>query len=89
MSQQVEQHDNEKHEHGVPIHIDRKKYTVEEKTITGAELRQLPNPPIGNDYDLFLEVPGGQDELIADDTEVEVKPGMHFFSVQKTINPGA
>ena len=88
MSHPVEQHDKEKHD-GVPIHIDRKKYKVEKKTITGAELRQLPNPPIGNDYDLFLEVPGGQDELIADDTKVELKPGMHFFSVQKTINPGA
>jgi multiubiquitin len=87
----VSEHDHEQQQehHGTPIHIDRKTYFVHEPTITGAELRLLPETLIGDDYDLFLEVPGGQDDLIEDDEAVEIKPGLHFFSVQKTINPGA
>jgi hypothetical protein len=82
-------HDHQQEHHGTPIHIDRKTYFVHEPTISGAELRRLPETLIGDDYDLFLEVPGGQDNLIEDDETVEVEPGLHFFSVQKTINPGA
>jgi hypothetical protein len=71
------------------IHIDHDKFEVEESSLTGADLRALPDPTITSDYDLFLENPDGQDELIGDDQIVELKNGMHFFSVQKTINPGA
>jgi hypothetical protein len=77
------------HEHEITIHIDRKQFKVDAKELTGAQLRQLPHPPIGPDYDLYLEVPGGEDELIADDKEVELKKGMHFFSTQRHITPGA
>jgi hypothetical protein len=77
------------HEHEITIHIDRKQFKVDAKELTGAQLRQLPNPPIGSDYDLYLEVPGGEDELIADDQEVKLKEGMHFFSTQRHITPGA
>jgi hypothetical protein len=86
MSEQGHEHQQE--HHGTPIHIDKKTYFVQEPTITGAQLRHLPDPPIGDDYDLYLEVPGGQDEPIGDGQEVEVKPGMHFFSAQRNINPG-
>jgi len=70
------------------IHIDRREFKVPGPTITGAQLRQLPSPPIGPDFDLYEEVPGGEDKLIEDDTVVELKNGLHFFSVPKTINPG-
>jgi len=37
---------------------------------------------------LWLEVPGGDDEKIADDQVVELQPGMHFFTAPATITPG-
>jgi hypothetical protein len=55
---------------------------------TGTELREIAEPSIGADHDLYLEVPGGQDQLIADDELVGLKNGMHFFSMQKHITPG-
>lgn len=70
------------------IHLDRQEYRVPGPTITGAQLRALPKPPIGPDFDIYEEVPGGEDKLIEDATVVELKNGMHFFSVPKTINPG-
>lgn len=70
------------------IHIDRQQFKVEQESLTGEELRKLPSPPIGPDYDLFLEVPGGEDKLIGDQEQVELENGMHFFSVQRNINPG-
>jgi hypothetical protein len=73
---------------GVTIHIDRKMVKVTADSLTGAELRQLPDSPIGADYDLYLEVPGGEDRLIADDETVALTNGMHFFSVQRHITPG-
>ena len=80
------EHGQEAHE--FEIHIDRKLYKVAEATRTGAQLREIAQPPIGDDYDLFLEVPGGQDQLIADDEVVTLKNGEHFFSIQKHITPG-
>src|SRR5436190_745247 len=41
------------------IQIDRQHYKVEVSTLTGAEIRQLPQTPIGPDRDLFEVVPGG------------------------------
>jgi hypothetical protein len=81
-----EQHEKKPHE--IVIHIDRNQFKVEKPTLTGEQLRQLPSPPIGADYDLFREVPGGEDKLIADQENVELENGMHFFSVQRNINPG-
>jgi hypothetical protein len=73
----------------ISIIIDRKEYKVEGPTLTGAELRQVASPAVGDDYDLFLEVPGKEDELIANDQSVALENGMHFFSVQRHITPGA
>ena len=75
-------------QHELEIHIDRKLYKVPFASRTGAELRQIAEPAIGDDHDLYLEVPGGQDQLIADDETVELKNGMHFFSIQSHITPG-
>ncbi len=72
------------------IHIDHKKYEVDEDELTGAEVRQLAKPPIGPEYDLYLETPGpGDDEKIADDQVVCLKHRMSFYSVLRQINPGA
>jgi hypothetical protein len=70
------------------IKIDRTEYEVRERSLTGAQLRQLPNPPIGPDRDLFEVVPGGSDIKIADDREVKMRDGLRFFTAPAQINPG-
>jgi len=72
-----------------PIFIDHVKFDVTEDTLTGAQLRALPTPPVPADRDLFLEVPGGEDRLIADEDTIDIRNGEHFFTVPKTINPGS
>jgi hypothetical protein len=74
--------------HEITIHIDKKTYKVEQTSLTGVGIRKVADPDISDEYDLWLEVPGGQDKLIEDGDSVELKDGMHFFSVPKTINPG-
>jgi Multiubiquitin len=73
----------------ITIKIDKETFHVEKEQMTGAELRQLPKPPIGSDRDLFLIKPGpAEDERIADEQPVKLKSGMHFFTAPSTINPG-
>jgi hypothetical protein len=85
-------HNEHEHEHGkkqITIRIDKDTFHVEKEKMTGAELRELPNPPIGPDRDLFLIKPGpAEDERIADDQIVKLKDGMEFFTAPSTINPG-
>jgi len=76
-------------EHGYQIQIDRVHYTVTQAEMTGAQLRQVPSPPIGPDRDLFEVVPGHPDEKIADDQQVEIRNGLRFFTAPAHINPGA
>jgi Multiubiquitin len=71
------------------IFIDHHKFEVTQAIMTGAELRQLPSPPIGPDRDLYLEQPGGEDQLIGLQYQIKIKDGQHFFTVPTTINPGA
>lgn len=69
------------------IHIDRKKYEVDDSQLTGAEIRQLTG--LGPDIDLYLEEHGDEDDrLITDGDSVDLKNGMHFFSTPKYIDPG-
>jgi len=76
-------------EHGIPIQIDHKPYKAPKSPMTGAELRALPSPPIGPDQDLFLVVPGPEDDrLVGDNDSVELKEGTHFYTAPTTINPG-
>lgn len=56
--------------------------------MSGAQLRQLPSPPIGPDHDLFEVVPANPDRKIADDQVLEMKNGLRFFSAPSQINPG-
>jgi Multiubiquitin len=72
----------------IVIHIDRTKFEVEDTEMTGTELRALPEPDIGSEFDLWLEVPGGEDDRIEADEPVRLKNGTHFFTAPSTINPG-
>lgn len=77
------------HEQHIPIQIDHRPYQAPRTPMTGAELKAFAQPPIGPDYDLWLVVPGPADDDKIDDTHaVDLKPGMHFYSAPKTINPG-
>lgn len=70
------------------IKIDRAEYKVSQETLTGAELRQLPNPDIGPDRDLFEVVPGGSDIKIEASAQVTMRHGLRFFTAPAQINPG-
>jgi hypothetical protein len=83
-----EQKGGDEGHHQVTIHIDKETFHVEQGSMTGAELRRLPTPPIGPERDLFLVVPGGDDVRIEDDHVVELRNGMHFFTAPSTITPG-
>lgn len=79
-------------EHDIRIQIDRVHYAVSALVMTGTQLRGVPTPPqgpIGPDRDLFLVVPGGTDEKIADDQPVKLHNGMRFFTAPAQINPGS
>jgi hypothetical protein len=82
------QGDDKKHEDKFKIQIDRNQYEVHKERMTGRELRLVPPTPIGPDRDLFEVVPGGSDRKIADDTVVEIRNGLRFFTAPAQINPG-
>lgn len=77
------------HPPDLKIRIDRVHYTVHESDMTGAQLREVPTPPIGPDRDLFEVVPGGSDRKIESATVVQIKDGLRFFTAPAHINPGA
>jgi hypothetical protein len=79
----------EERHHPFEIKIDRAEFKVTEHFLTGAQLRALPNPPIGPDRDLFEVVPGGSDEKIADTQKVKMRDGLRFFTAPAQINPGS
>jgi len=74
--------------HEFNIRIDREHFKVSAETLTGAQLRQLPNPAIGTDRDLFQVVPGGSDTKIEREDLVEIRDGLRFFTAPAQINPG-
>ena len=74
---------------GFQIQIDRVHYTVTQAKMTGAELRKVPEKPIGPDRDLFEVVPGGTDRKIGNDEVVEIRNGLRFFTAPTQINPGS
>jgi len=71
------------------IQIDREHFQVEEPELTGAQLRQLPDPPIPADRDLYQVRPGEDDLLIGDDDVVKMRSGLRFFTVPGQISPGS
>jgi hypothetical protein len=70
------------------IKIDRIEYLVAQEELTGAQLRQLPKPPIGPDRDLFEIIPGQADRKIDDSYVVEIVNGKRLFTAPAHINPG-
>jgi hypothetical protein len=70
------------------IQIDREHYEVDEATMTGSQLRQVPPTPIPPERDLFEVVPGHPDRKIGGDDVVEIHNGRRFFTAPGTINPG-
>ena len=72
----------------ITIQIDRVHYEVDVTQMSGGQLRQLPQPPIGPDRDLFEVVPGHPDRKIGDSEEVELRNGTRFFTAPAHINPG-
>jgi hypothetical protein len=62
---------------------------VQRGTLTGAELRRLPNPGIDADRDLFLVAGADEgDRLIHDAEQLDLTDGMNFFTVPRTILAG-
>jgi len=84
------------HEDGDGLHpgekltivIDNKQYRAPTRMMTGAQLRRLAEPDIGPDYDLWQEVPGGEDNLVDDKERITLRDGMGFYSSSRDINPG-
>lgn len=72
----------------IKVQIDRIHYTVEKLEMTGAELRMIPSPVIGQDRDLFEIVPGAPDRKVLDSDSVELHNGKRFFTAPGQINPG-
>ena len=70
------------------IVIDGKRYRAPARVMTGAQLRQLAEPNIGPEYDLWQEVPGGEDNLVEDKERIKLRDGMGFYSSSCEINPG-
>lgn len=70
------------------IVIDSKKYRAPARVMTGAKLRRLADPDIGPGFDLWQEVPGGEDNLVDDRERVKLSDGMGFYSSSCDINPG-
>ena len=70
------------------IHIDRVLYKLTDNRVTGAELRQVPNPPIPPERDIFEIVPDHQDRKVENEDRILIKDGLRFFTAPNTINPG-
>ena len=77
-------HPNEK----LNIVIDNKKYRAPAPVLTGDELRKLADPDIGAGFDLWQEIPGGEDNLVEAHERIKLRDGMSFYSANSTINPG-
>ena len=72
----------------IAIFIDGAKYEAHSHQLTGAQVRALAKPPVGEDRDLWLDIVDKLDELIPDDKVVEIEAKMRFFTVPRVINPG-
>ncbi|MFJ9806598.1 multiubiquitin domain-containing protein [Streptomyces wuyuanensis] len=72
----------------VTIFIDRHRYEVTRKRMTGQEIRALPTPPVPDDRDLWLDVVDQHDRKIAADELIRLRDGMRFFTAPGSINPG-
>lgn len=66
----------------IRILIDDKPYFAPQENMTGEALKQLAQPLIPANYDLFEEVPGPEeDPLIRNDQVVHLRSGMKFYAL--------
>lgn len=79
----------QRREHTFHIQIDRAHYEVQEETMTGAQLRQVPLSPVPADRDLYEVRPGDDDLLLGNNDVVHIRDGLRFFTAPHHINPGA
>lgn len=70
------------------IRVDREEFKVSKESMTGAELRQLPNPDIPTTRDLFEVVPGHPDRKVELTDAIKIVDGKRFFTAPAHINPG-
>lgn len=86
-AQDAQKPDHTAHPQEISIQIDHRPYKAPKERMTGAELKSLAG--ITGDYDLWFETPGPTDDIkVRDDVPFELKPGAHFYSMPRTINPG-
>lgn len=76
------------HPKKTPIVIDGTRVTSDTVSVTGAIIRRLVDPPVGDDRDIFRDIDGAPDERIDDDEEVTLTKGAEFYSVPRVIAPG-
>ena len=71
------------------ILVDQKPHDWPKPVINGAEIKHLARVD-GGTFDAWQDVPGPEDELIEDTTEVDVtKPGTEkFYTIKKTTTEG-
>lgn len=72
----------------VPIIIDGQRMLAPRRRMTGMEIRQLLEPPIPSDRDLWRDADGDLDDLVEDSEPVDLFPQTVFFTVPRVINPG-
>ena len=75
------------------IRVDRRDIEVSpsdlhDGKLTGHQIRELANPAISADRDIFEIVPGGSDKKIEDGETVTIRDHLRFFSAPRNINPG-
>jgi hypothetical protein len=79
--------------HPVPrieIVIDEVTYRVDDREMTGEQLRAVPRPEVPANRDLFLETPGPRDDVLIESLKTyRVHEGSRFYTAPSTINPGA
>jgi len=73
---------------GISVIIDEVTCFAPRRQMTGREIRDLPTQGVARDRDLYQEVDGGLDRLIAPGEKVELQAQMRFFTVPRVINPG-
>jgi len=82
-------------EHNAPpqkhfnIQIDRELFKVTQSKLTAAQLRELPDPNVPPERDLYEVRPGEDDLQIQDGDVVVMRNGLRFFTAPGQINPGA
>jgi hypothetical protein len=87
----TERGEHDRHPRKFRVRIDREDFEVAQQSITGQQLRELPNPPIADDRDLYQEVANGDDKLIKKSDVVTLNEDAitAFFTSPTHVTPGA